>query len=273
MMRFGGSSQLAILVGSFSAYFFRLIITALLGLSGAGQLGAALTLGGYVMLLQLALATYYFPRMSSIYKDPEAMRSEVGSLLRWILLLTIPACVALLLVPELVVRILLTEQFMSITRLLVWILAARVLELLQSVVIAPLLVMGRYRIYIAVISLSHVLLLALTLALVPRLGLLGAAIAQTISYGALFLSSLAVAHRVYGLGVRPRLILTLASGMILVAGAGLALQVSIPVRMLAVPLLAVWVFSFVTRSEWRGARGLVVQSLRKKHGRGNADSV
>jgi len=271
MLKFGGTNQVAILINTFTGYFMRVLVTARLLLGGAGIFNAAMRLGSYVLLLQSPISIYYYPRISTIYKDRQATVVEVNDVLRFCILLLTPVLVLILTLADLVIRLLLTAEFLPVMGILGWILAARLFEVTQAILNTPLFIMEKYKIYLSITTIFNVALLAGTYWLLPRFGLLGAGVAQGIAYALLFVLGYVGAYNVYRFSMRPGNWALLTSALGLLALAAYGSYQGWAFRAIPLGAVLVWLGLAVRKQEWRGLRGYlqaqfarIVQVFRRK---------
>lgn len=251
MLKFGGTNQVAILLNTFSGYILRSLVTAQLLLGGAGIFNAAMRLGSYALLLQGPLGIYYYPKISTIYKDRQGTVAEANDVLRFAIILLTPLLVVILTLADLVIRLLLTAEFLPVMGILGWILAARLLEVIQAILGTPLFIMQKYRIYLTIFAVFNVALLASTYWLLPGFGLLGAGVAQVIAYALLFAFNYAGAYNVYGFRMRPGNWALLLSALGLLAVAAYGSQQGWVFRAIPVGAVLVWLRVTVGKQEWK----------------------
>lgn len=251
MLKFGGANQVCILINSFSAYFLRALVTAQLLLAGAGIFNAGMRLGAYVLLVQSALGIYYYPKISTIYKDRQATIAEVNNVLRFYLLLLTPVLVGIIVLADLLIRLLLTREFLPVLGILGWILAARFFEVIQSILSTPFFIMEKYKIYLSITIAFNAVLVASTYGLLIRFGLLGAAIAQGVAYALLFVLSYIGAYKVFGFRMRSVNWILLSSALGLLAMASYMSHLGWGVRGVSVGAVLVWLGLAVRKREWR----------------------
>jgi O-antigen/teichoic acid export membrane protein len=253
MLKYGGANQLAILVNSLTAYLLRTMVTSHLLLTGAGLFNAAMSLGSYTLLLQSASSIYYYPKIAALYTDHQAVTAEVNNVVRFYTILLTPILVGVLVLARPLILVVLTDQFLPIQAILVWILTARFFEVLQGVITIPMFIMEKYKVYLGITMLANGALLAATYMFLRHFELLGAALAQAVGYALLLALSYVGARWTYAFKLRPTNLLLVGTALGLLAVSGYMGTLSWLLRVIPIGVVLVWMGVAVRKSEWIGA--------------------
>lgn len=121
MVRLGFSFMWAGLVGAIVAYATRALITREAGLEAVGIFTAAFNLSGmFINFILEAMAADYYPSLTALAHDRQAMNRHVNQQSEIGLLLAVPGLLATLALAPWVVRILYSAEFLSAAALLHW---------------------------------------------------------------------------------------------------------------------------------------------------------
>ena len=116
LVSLGLAMVIASLLGNLTNYVINLSITNLGGLSDLGLYGAGFTIVIQTVTLVFAsMGSDYFPRLSAAMGDKERMNQTMNEQSEIILLLAVPILSVFMLVSPLVIRILLSEEFLPVT--------------------------------------------------------------------------------------------------------------------------------------------------------------
>lgn len=109
------------LVGSATNYAINALVRYLGSLEDVGFFQAANSLTNqYIGIVFSALALDYFPRISAVSDDREKLKEVVNRQAEIVVLIAAPLILALIALAPIVIRILLSEEFMSIIPLIRW---------------------------------------------------------------------------------------------------------------------------------------------------------
>lgn len=116
LVSLGLAMVIASLLGNLTNYLINLFITNLGGLSDLGLYGAGFAIVIQTVTLVFAsMGSDYFPRLSSAMDNKERMNQTMNEQSEIVLLLAVPILSVFMLVSPLVVRILLSEEFLPVT--------------------------------------------------------------------------------------------------------------------------------------------------------------
>ena len=121
MMRLGFVFMWNGLVVSLVAYLTRVLITQQMSLEAVGIFGAAFALSGMLVNFVLgAMGADYYPRLTAVAPDREAMQRLVNEQTEIGLLLAVPGLLATLSLAPWIIRVFYTGEFLPATELLQW---------------------------------------------------------------------------------------------------------------------------------------------------------
>ena len=188
MFKLGGGLVVVGLASQAAAYVVRLVIirhyegTGVDGLAAAGYYQAAIAIAGSLTGVVFgAMGSDFFPRVTAAKDEAEAQilsekQMQAG------LLLSLPLLTALLTMSQMGLRVLYDDRFDPAAPLLVWMIWGVFLRLLSWPLGYWMLARGSVKTVVVVESLSNLVMVGLPLLLVPKLGVLGAALSFAISY-------------------------------------------------------------------------------------------
>lgn len=262
MFKFAGAHQASLIIHSLSAYLLRVFVTAKFLLAGAGIFNAAMSIGGYLLLTTSPLQVYYYPKLSSIYKNGRETKTEVNNVLRFFLILLTPAIVCILLFADIVIKLLLTDAFLPVRTILLWILIAKFFEILKAIVGLPLWVMEKFKISLSVVTIFNFILVGLSYILLKNFGLIGMAFALTIAYGLLFIFWSIASFKVFGFRIKTTNILLLITSLALFGLANWLGNYNLVARIFALVVLSIWLLMVVKKREWVTLFGYLKNKLK-----------
>ena len=116
LVALGLAMVIASLMGNLTNYLINISVTHFGGLSDLGLYGAGITITMQTVTLVFAsMGSDYFPRLSAAMVDKDRMNKTMNEQSEIILLLAVPILSSFMLVAPLVVRILLSEEFLPVT--------------------------------------------------------------------------------------------------------------------------------------------------------------
>ena len=250
MLKYGGVFQINIIINTIAAYLIRILVTAKLSLAGAGIFNSALSMGSYLFMLQTPLSIYLYPKISSIHKDKRETAGEINRILRFSLIILIPAAVCIILFSDIAIKLLLSKAFLAIVPIIVWILIARLFDILQLLIGLPLFIMERLRTCFSITVIFNVILVGLSYALLEKFGLMGVAAAQGVSYILLFALYLVAARKTFGFQLDRINVYYIISGLCLFAVSGYFKEFNLIWRLVPLSVTLIWLVFGVKRREW-----------------------
>jgi len=225
LFNMGGGLMVVGLAAQVSAYCVRYIIISNrgpdlgAGLEDAGYYQAAIAIAGSLPALVFsAMGTDFFPRVAAAKDEAEAKVLSEKQIQAG-LLLALPIFTGLLTMNRLGIRILYADRFDAAIPLLDWMIWGVFLRLLAWPLGYWMLARGAPRTVVIVELGSNLMMAALPLLLIPRCGLVGAAIAYFIGYLAYAVFMVAVARKRSGrwLSLRTLGLFAAASAILILA--------------------------------------------------------
>jgi len=250
MFKYGSAFQIAIIINSVAAYFLKVMVTTKLLLAGAGIFNAALSIGGYLLMLQTPLGIYLYPKISSIYKDGQETKTEINQMLRFFLILLTPIIICVLLFSDIVIKLLLSKAFLAVGSILLWILIARFFEVLQYLIGLPLFIMGRFKTYLGIVTTFNIVLVGLSYIFFKKFDLLGVAIAQSISYALLFILYFVAARRTFNFKFEWNNIFYIISALCLFIMTNYFRNYDLVHRVIPLLITLFWLILVIKKREW-----------------------
>jgi PST family polysaccharide transporter len=166
-----------IIVGQLSAYLTRLAIVHQLGLDHAGYYQAAFSIAGNIpAFVFAAMSTDFYPRVAAAKDETEALEATERQIKAGIMLAT-PCFIGLILFSQQLLDLFYTDQFMSALALLRWMIWGVACRLVSWPMGYWLLARAKPKELFLLEGAGACLVMALTFAFVPWLGLLGSGIA------------------------------------------------------------------------------------------------
>ncbi len=206
----------------------------------------------------------FAPMIADLYHQGERQRLNdlYRAATRWGLLLCLPLAVVLLLNPEGILRLLLPVEFATGALPLRILMLGQLVNLVTGAVGYLLVMSGRQNWWLTASALAVAVNIALNIVLIPRAGLVGAAVATAVALAGLFVSGLVmVRHSMklwpYGKDYLPLILSTLAA-LVLVLGLGRwsAPSATTTLLQLLVAGVVIWLGSGLGRRE-NGILGLM----------------
>lgn len=182
------------LIGSVVAYLTRVLITQQISLEAVGIFGAAFALSGMLVNFVLnAMGADYYPRLTAVAPDREAMKRLVNEQTEIGLLLAVPGLLATLSLAPWIIRVFYTGEFLPATELLQWFILGCLGRVLSWPLGFVMLALGRGGWFFLTETLFNAIHLAMILLGLMLVGLEGTAIA-------FFLLYIGYTAAVYGVG-------------------------------------------------------------------------
>ena len=182
LLQLGGVLMLAGVIGQLSAYAVRIILIQSHGLEGAGYYQAAFAIAGSLPgFVFTAMGTDFFPRVAAVKTEAEAQdlcekQIQAG------LLLALPLIAGLLTLGRECIHLLYAQGFDPAIPLLSWMVWGVFLRIVSWPMGYWLLARGSSRAVVIVESIASIISVLLPLSLVPKFGIVGAAMGFFVSY-------------------------------------------------------------------------------------------
>lgn len=116
LITLGVSMTIAILVGQFTHYCINISVSRLGGLSDLGFYNAAVSITTQVIsMVFAAMSSDYFPRLAASMDSQEKMSETINEQSEILLYLAVPILIAFMVVAPIVIKVLLSDEFLVIT--------------------------------------------------------------------------------------------------------------------------------------------------------------
>ena len=175
----------------------RYMVSYFLGIAAAGVYSAAYSIGQYASFALAPLGIVLYPTISKTYD--EGNRDEAGNYLKYslkyLMTIAIPAAFGLSILAKPLLRILTTPEFVTGSTVLPWVAFGAVLFCFYQICVYIIHLVGKTHITVRLLGISAGLNIGLNLLLIPRMGILGAAVATLVAYGVLGILTLMVTRR------------------------------------------------------------------------------
>lgn len=238
-------------IGEFMALLYSYALSAYLnrtaGTETVGFYQAANSLAWrYVALILSALSMEYFPRLARVNTSRMRMQAFVSKEVQMLMLMLLPAIAVFLLCREWIIRLLYTEEFLTILPLISWMLVGMVCKAFSWSLAYTIVAKGDGRIYILTETASAAIGLALNIGGFLLFGLTGigyAVIAWYVVYSLLAYVIYAVRYGCrlsWSAALYPPAAVLLLSGLIVLLDNGM--QAAAVTLTTAILLLCLWQF-------------------------------
>jgi len=175
----------------------RYMISYFIGVTAAGIYSAAYAIGNYASLALMPLGTVLYPNISKTYD--EGNLDETGNYLKYsvkyLMMVAIPSAFGLSMLAKPLLQILTTPEFVTGSSLVPFVAFGAVLFCFFQIPIYIIHLVGKTQITVRLLVTSAGINILLNLILIPRMGIIGAAIATLIAYGVLGMLTLIVTRR------------------------------------------------------------------------------
>ena len=215
----GASGLMMLILSNVSVMIVTRIIIAHFGLHGAGLFSNAWRLAtAYLFSVTAVALSYNLPSLTQT-KTPEHLSEQVGTTFRfysW----TLPALmVAVMALAEPIIRVILSKEFLPSALVMFVLVPTELLRIYGETLLMPLLARNRGFHFTALFALQTGIFVVLSAVLVPKVGLLGAAFAYTISLVLADVITYFVAARKIGLRLTGPTITAAAEAIVMLVGA------------------------------------------------------
>jgi O-antigen/teichoic acid export membrane protein len=175
----------------------RYMVSYFLGVAAAGTYSATYAIGQYASFALAPLGIVLYPTLSKTYD--EGHHNETANYLKYslkyLMMVAIPSAFGLAILAKPLLEILTTPEFVSGSTVVPWVAAGTVLNCFYQIGIYIIHLVGKTSITVRLLGTSAVLNVILNLILIPRLGIVGAAVATLVAYAVLGMLTLTVTRR------------------------------------------------------------------------------
>jgi O-antigen/teichoic acid export membrane protein len=175
----------------------RYIISYFLGVSAAGIYNAAYILGSYASLALVPLGIVLYPMVSKTYDEGNLKECSnyFKYSFKYLMMVSIPSAIGLSVLAKPLLRILTTPEFVSGSPVVALVAFGALLHCFQQICIYVLHLVGKTRLNLRILSTGAILNIIFNVALIPRLGIIGAGIGSLIAYTVLGVMTLLITNK------------------------------------------------------------------------------
>jgi O-antigen/teichoic acid export membrane protein len=175
----------------------RYMVSYFLGVAAAGIYNAAYSIGYYASFALMPLGTVLYPSISKYYDGGNLgqTRNYLSYSVKYLMMVAIPSAFGLSILAKPLLQILATAEFVAGIVVVPWVAFGAVLFCFYQVCVYIIHLVGKTRITVRLLGTAAVLNIGLNLLLIPRMGIVGAAVATLVAYGVLGMLTLLVTRR------------------------------------------------------------------------------
>lgn len=215
MVQLGISLTVISLLSSGIAFVLNAFISKTGTLSDVGLYNAGITIvEGYVGMVFTAMATDYFPRLSGIINDEVKWKQLVNEQAELVLIILTMVLVLLISTTPILIRILLSKEFLSAQDFIFWAVLAIPLKGLVWVAGFVILAKGNNKLFFTIEVAANLLLLGFNLYFYHSYGINGLGISMLISYIVFITIMLSALKIKYAFQFSKELFILLIKGML-----------------------------------------------------------
>lgn len=183
MVQLGISLSITVLMASAATYALNAYITRVGTLSDLGLYSSGMTIvSSYVGMVFTAMGTDYFPRLSAIIHNEKRWQELVNQQSELVILILGPLLTLLMASAPILIRILLSAEFMATIPFLIWAVLAILLKGLVWAQGFVIIAKGQNKLYLLTEALGTLWFLALNIVFFKIYGVMGLGISMLISY-------------------------------------------------------------------------------------------
>jgi len=179
------------------------MVSYFLGISSVGVYSAAYAMGNCTSFAVMPLGVVLYPTISKAYD--EGNRDETANYLKYsikyLMMIAIPSAFGLSILAKPLLQILTTPEFATGSAVVPWVAFGAALFCFYQICVYIIHLVGKTHITVRLLGTSAALNIGLNLILIPRMGILGAAVATLIAYGVLGVLTLMVTRRYLKFGL------------------------------------------------------------------------
>ncbi|MFC1992263.1 flippase [Chloroflexota bacterium] len=175
----------------------RYIISYFIGVAAAGIYNAAYAIGSYASFLIMPIGIVLYPTIAKLYEENNLSetRNYLGYSVKYFMMIAIPAAFGLSILAKPILQILTTPEFITGSTVVPLVAFSAIFLSLYQIIEYIIMLAKRTRLLMMLLSTSAALNIVLNIILIPRMGILGAAIATIIAYGVLSMLTLMITRR------------------------------------------------------------------------------
>jgi O-antigen/teichoic acid export membrane protein len=175
----------------------RYIVSYFLGVDAAGIYSAAYSIGQYALFVLAPLGIVLYPTIARHYDEGNLNETRVylKYSTKYLMMIAIPSAFGLSILAKPLLNILTTPQFLTGSTVVPFVAFGAVIFSFFQISVYIIHLVGKTKINVRLLGIAAALNIALNFLLIPRMGIVGAAVATLIAYGVLGILTLIVTRR------------------------------------------------------------------------------
>jgi O-antigen/teichoic acid export membrane protein len=175
----------------------RYMISYFMGITAAGIYSAAYTIGEYASFTLMALSTVLYPTIIKSYEggNLSETRKYLKYSLKYFMLIAIPSAFGLSVLAKPILSALTTIEFINGTTVIPFVAFGAILFGFHRICLSIIYIANKTQLALSSLGTSAALNIILNIILIPRIGILGAAVATFITCGSLGILTLLLSRR------------------------------------------------------------------------------
>jgi len=175
----------------------RYMVSYFLGVAAAGVYSAAYAIGHYASFAMMPVGIVLYPIISKTYDEGnlDETRNYLKYSLKYLMMIAIPAASGLSILAKPLLQLLTTPEFAEGSTVVPFVAFGAVLHCFFQICVYIIHLVGKTHITVRLLGTSAALNVIINLVIIPRMGIIGAAIATFVAYGVLGMLTLAVTRR------------------------------------------------------------------------------
>lgn len=175
----------------------RYMISYFMGVTAAGIYSASYRLGDYTSFFLMPIGIVLFPTITKFYNEENLneVKTYLKYSLKYLMIITIPSAFGLSILAKPILKILTTPEFISGSAVIPFIAFGAVLFSFYQICVYIIHLVKRTELTVRLLGISAGLNILLNIILIPRMGIIGAAIATLVAYGVLGILTVVVTRR------------------------------------------------------------------------------
>ena len=177
----------------------RYMVSYFLGVAATGIYSAAYTIGNYASFALMSLGTVLYPNVIKTYDEGNSneTRNYLKYSVKYLMMIAIPSAFGLSILAKPLLQILTTPEFISGSTVVPFVAFGAVLFCFYQIPIYIIHLVNKTYITVRLLTTSAALNIGLNLLLIPRMGIIGAAIATLVAYGVLGILTVMVTRKYF----------------------------------------------------------------------------
>ncbi len=175
----------------------RYMVSYFMGITAAGMYSAAYRIGEYASFTLIALSSVLYPTIIKSYEEGNLSetRKYLKYSLKYFMMVSIPSAFGLSILAKPILSILTTSEFVIGTTVIPFVAFGVILLSFYRFCLHVIYIANKTHLTVRLLGISTALNIILNIILIPRMGIVGAAIATFITYGLLGILTLLVSRK------------------------------------------------------------------------------